>query len=392
MKKLKIAMVAACPFPANRGTPSRILRMAEALSGLGHCVCVATYHFGTQTETKGIEIHRIPRIPYYYYAPGPTLTKLGILDPLLFLKLFKMVKSKRIDLVHAHHFEGAIVGYAVRKLSGVRVLYDAHTTLKSELDSYGFFNIKSLSRFLDKKVPEWSDHVIAASDTLKVFLQGIGINRSKIDVIPTGVNPEHFEGKDPNAMRKRYKIGRSQIVLYTGSLANFQGIDYLIQAMKGVFEKRKNVALILVGNSKSDKIRDICLKNGILDKVIIAGERKFDEIPLFLASADVAVIPRIECPGIPQKLTNYMAAQKAIVSFKGSAKLLINEHNGLVVENGDTVAMANSIITLLDNKDLRKKLAGNAKSTLVGTYDWNSLCQRLEKIYFRLLGLEARRG
>ena len=87
-----------------------------------------------------------------------------------------MVKSKRIDLVHAHHFEGAIVGYAVRKLSGVRVLYDAHTTLKSELDSYGFLNITSLSRFLDRKVPEWSDHVIAASDTLKVFLQGIGIN------------------------------------------------------------------------------------------------------------------------------------------------------------------------------------------------------------------------
>ena len=43
---LTIAMVAACPFPAPRGTPIRALRLAEALAARGHRVHVVTYHYG----------------------------------------------------------------------------------------------------------------------------------------------------------------------------------------------------------------------------------------------------------------------------------------------------------------------------------------------------------
>lgn len=49
--KFNVAMVAACPFPGNRGTPSRILQMAQGLEDLGHTVHVVTYHFGTDGPT-----------------------------------------------------------------------------------------------------------------------------------------------------------------------------------------------------------------------------------------------------------------------------------------------------------------------------------------------------
>ena len=87
-RELSIAMVAACPFPANRGTPSRILGMSQALRDRGHRVHVATYHFGIELPIDGIAIHRTPRLPYRRFAPGPTLCKLGLLDPLLFFQLF----------------------------------------------------------------------------------------------------------------------------------------------------------------------------------------------------------------------------------------------------------------------------------------------------------------
>ena len=58
-----IAMVAACPFPYARGTPIRILRMAEALAQIGHEVHVVTYHLGAGPASAALRIHRTPSWP-----------------------------------------------------------------------------------------------------------------------------------------------------------------------------------------------------------------------------------------------------------------------------------------------------------------------------------------
>lgn len=380
-------MVAPTPFPGNRGTPSRILDMSQGLARLGHEVHVVSYHLKTQTPTDGIAIHRIPNIPTYKrMGPGPSFQKLLLLDPLLALEVLKISKKIDFDIIHGHSYEGFLAALGTARIRKKKLIYDAHSTLAGELPSYGFVNIKSVVTYLDARVPRWSDYVIAVSDTLKEFLIGQGVRPEKISVIPTGVNIEQFEGHDPNWVRTHYKVPRdARIVMYTGSLANFQGVDYLIEAMKIVFSNYKDVVLFLVGNSNEQKYREMCSEGGIADKVIITGERPFEEIPLFLAAADVLVSPRTECPGIPQKLSNYMAAGKAIVSFAGSAKLLQHEKNGVVVENGNLIEMAQGIGKLLDDTALRRTLGENAKQSLIGKYDWDSLAKRVEAVYVKLL-------
>ncbi len=85
MRPLSIAMVATCPFHSNLGTPSKILRMSEALAKLEHNIHVITYHFEEDINTEGNNIHRIPNVKYYKkFSPGPTITKLLLLDFLLF--------------------------------------------------------------------------------------------------------------------------------------------------------------------------------------------------------------------------------------------------------------------------------------------------------------------
>jgi len=79
---MRIAMVAACPFPWPRGTPVRIHRLAEALGQMGHDVHVTTYHLGERGHEAPFTVHRIRDIPSYRYCePGPTLRKLVYLDP-----------------------------------------------------------------------------------------------------------------------------------------------------------------------------------------------------------------------------------------------------------------------------------------------------------------------
>src|SRR5690606_8883905 len=80
----RVLMLAACPFPAPRGTPVRILRIAESLAARGHEVHLATYHLGTSGGSLPFAVHRVPRVPTYRrMEPGPDYQKLAVMDPLL---------------------------------------------------------------------------------------------------------------------------------------------------------------------------------------------------------------------------------------------------------------------------------------------------------------------
>jgi glycosyltransferase involved in cell wall biosynthesis len=137
-RPLRIAMVAACPFPYSRGTPIRIYRMSEALANSGHEVHVVTYHLGQGGAAAPFNIHRVPELKFYRkFSPGPSYAKLLLMDPLLTRVLFQVLRAQKFDLVHAHHYEGLLASLAVRPFTKHPVIYDAHTLLESELPSYG---------------------------------------------------------------------------------------------------------------------------------------------------------------------------------------------------------------------------------------------------------------
>ena len=85
----------------------------------------------------------------------------------------------------------------------------------------------------------------------------------------------------------------------------------------------------------------------------------------------MALLPRPECPGIPQKLLNYMAAARGIVSFAGSAKLLRHEVTGLVVPNRDKEAFARAIVRLVDEPSLARSLGSAARAEVIDTATWD---------------------
>ena len=79
--RLPVAMVAACPFPANRGTPIRVQQMGEALVDLGYDVHVVTYHIGTERPLPGMTVHRTRPLRFYQdFSAGPNYAKLLLLD------------------------------------------------------------------------------------------------------------------------------------------------------------------------------------------------------------------------------------------------------------------------------------------------------------------------
>ena len=110
-----------------------------------------------------------------------------------------------------------------------------------------------------------------------------------------------------------------------------------------------------------------------------------EELPDFLAAADIAVVPRPESAGIPTKLLNYMAAGKAIVSFEKSGTILENGKTGCLVAPATAERLAEGIVGLLADRNLALELGRNARSLVFGRFDWRSIVEQIEGVYDKLL-------
>ena len=110
MRALSVAMVAACPFPVNYGTPGAIRELSETLSEMGHDVHVVTYPDGQNLSVGKAVIHRVGRHrPSHHVSAGPSKAKI-FLDLSMLWETCLVVQRQKIQVIHAHAYEGALIG------------------------------------------------------------------------------------------------------------------------------------------------------------------------------------------------------------------------------------------------------------------------------------------
>ena len=392
---MKIAMVAACPFPANHGTAGNIREMAESLARRGHQVHVITYAMQQPIPVEGITIHRVGHfLGEQPVTVGPTRAK-PVLDLLMVPALIRAVRREGLELIHAHNYEGALVGWLAQQVVRRPLLYHAHNTMGDELPSYGFIRPRALAvavaRVLDAVVPRMGDEVIVLSEELHAFVRSRGIPAERLTLVPIGVHLDMFDGGDGMAVRRRLGLGDAPVVLYTGTLDHFQRVDYLVRAMGQVAARVPGARLLLASNMAKDedlaRTRQDARAAGIEDRLVIVHPLPLAELSDVLAAADVAVCPRPACPGFPVKVLNYMAARKAIVTARGSAKGLVHLETAYLADDHDWQGLAQGIVTLLEDGPLAKRLGEDARAAIAGTFDWPSLAAKIEGVYRRLLRL-----
>ncbi len=386
-------MIAACPFPAPRGTPIRIYRIADELGRRGHEVEVFTYHLGSAAHDGAFRIHRLPNIrTYHKESPGPSYQKLLLLDPLLAWKLARAVRRGGFDVVHAHHAEGLLAAIPARALYRVPVVFDVHTSLESELPYYRMGLSRSLlervGRALDRRLPRHADHVIAVSEQIRAgVVDESGYPPSAVSVIPNGVE-EGFGAASARSPSAPPNAGPT--VVYAGNLASFQRIDLLLRGFASALARRADLWLHIYTDGAFAEFEPLACELGIRGRIHVA-DVGLDQLPARLAAADVAVSARTECAGVPQKLGNYMAAGCPIVSFEGSAKHLVHERTGLIVPDDDTEALADGMLRLIGDKALARSLGAAARSFARDELGWGNVAERIESVYRRVVHARTER-
>jgi len=389
-----IAVVAACPFPANYGSAASIREMSDTLSDMGHDVHIVTYPFGQgDIRVRRAKVHRTgPFHPETNPKVGPSHEKFS-LDFQLLRLLCRVIRRENIDIIHAHNYEAALIGILAKWLTRRPLLYNAVNLLSDELAGYNFIRpawlAHCIAHGLDWFTPIFPNHITAVSPELRDWLLKRGVPARKVDMIPAGIEPDLFDHVQPEKFREKYQLNGRPIIMYTGVLDAYQRIDCLLRAFAVALREKPDALLLvvspLISEASENQHKQLAAKLGISSSIVWISPHPLHDLPSYLALADVCVVPRSECPGHPIKLLNYLLAGKPVVSFAGGAKGVRHMHDAFVVPNYDIEALGRGIVTLLNDRALAEKLAANGNATVLANFDWRHICAKIERIYERLL-------
>lgn len=174
-------------------------------------------------------------------------------------------------------------------------------------------------------------------------------------------------------------------VVYAGNMASYQGIEMLLEAFAGAARRHTGLRLRIVTDESFEPYEAQARSLGIRERVELACS-SLEKLPSELATAHVAVNPRVACDGLPQKLLNYMAAACPIVSFEGSARHLVHYENALVVPDGDVGAMSEALLKLVWEQELAQGLGRNAQQHVRSQMSWQHAAASVEQVYARVTG------
>ena len=178
--------------------------------------------------------------------------------------------------------------------------------------------IKLAERYIYKN----ADQVSANNPAMAAYCENMGANSATTSVDLPPLDLSHFA----NGVSKRDQIRRklgipedSKVILYMGSFFYFSGLPQLVNEFAK--SRSENTFLVLVGGGEQDEeLRNLVAKLGFAKKVIFTGFIGFEELPGYLASADVAVNPMqsslVSNAAFPNKVIQYLATGLAVATTR----------------------------------------------------------------------------
>lgn len=377
--------VAPTPFFSDRGCHIRIEGIVKALHKEGVNSIVCTYHHGR--ERPQIETVRITSIKRYDDTrAGPSPFKY-VADLKLLWLVYKCMRTHRPDIVHAHLHEGVLIAWLVRWL-GLRprtpVVADIQGSLVGELDSYGYFRgpgpKRSLFKWLERAILKMPHHVFCSSVASMALLQReYGLSRQRLTLLCDRVDAQTVAAPtDPR--------NGEVTVIYSGSLLPSKGLPILLQSIEKLLGKRADVRVVLIGYP-IEEVAAFLHDKGLVERCTLVGRVRFEDLPGYLAQADIGLDPKIERAGEGSgKILNYMAAGLPVVAFDSdNNRDFLGDHETLV-SNGSVDRFVDRIESLIEQPDLRRREGERNRQRVLETLTWDAGIELVAHTYDKLLG------
>jgi glycosyltransferase involved in cell wall biosynthesis len=264
---------------------------------------------------------------------------------------------ERIDVVSAHHFGPLLYTFLATIGLKAKLVYTEHSKWQLE-------QLSPSKKLLNRLMLSRADAIVAISKQIEeYYLRRLLVKRRRLHFITNGIDLASFRSSNGPALRQHLGIGEREKVI--GVIANLRpekNHKLLISAFDTVAKSMGETRLVLVGFDCMDgELQRFAAKSQASDKILFLGSRH--DVPDLLAMFDIFCLPSIH-EGLPLTVLEAMAAGVPVVGadVMGINEVIAHDVNGLLFPCNDEARLADALLRLLRDEDLRSRLARAGES------------------------------
>jgi glycosyltransferase involved in cell wall biosynthesis len=307
--------------------------------------------------------------------------------------LAHLTLNPNYDVVHYRNIWDGLFVAQNKKRFGYKTLFEVNGLPSIEL-KYHYPGIENnlLTKIKEQElaVLHISDAVTCPSNVTREYIASLGLSRKLVTVIPNGVSPSDFP---PSPLLARE--GRVPVLLYIGTLADWQGLEVVIKALPKILESQ-SVRLQIVGRGRSRQRKFLekqIHKLGIEAHVTIQPAVPHHEVPALIAESDICIAPlglndrNVTQGACPIKVLEYMASSRPLIASNMPIvrELVREDVDALLFSPNDPDDLARQVVTLLNDFELSKQLSDSATERALSKFTWHESQKKLLKVYDKLL-------
>jgi len=304
-------------------------------------------------------------------------------NPFRFFSLLLSVRRESPDVLHSFLFYGNLAGRICGRLLGIKAVISSQRST----DDWR----KKIHWLADGLTAKWADAIISNSHSGKrALVNKAGIKPSAITVIPNGIE---LPPVDATFSRGDFGIRPGELVVGTvGNLRKPKGHIYLVLAAPLVLEKLPDTRFMIVGQGELQQyLLDEAKKAGVAEKFVFTGFIK--DAAKIIRLFDVFAFPSL-WEGCPVGLLEAMGAGKPCVAFPaGDVPFIIDSgKNGIIVRDRSHEELAQGILKLLGDRNLREETGRNARKRVEESFTFEGMMEQYVSVYRTTVAMKAKNG
>lgn len=306
-----------------------------------------------------------------------------------FIKLMLTIRKTKPEIIHTWMYHSNIIaGFAAKLVSRCKIVWSIHA---SKLDA-GFTKRSTkiaikLSSLMSFFIPH---KIIFCSNSSYYLHQIIGFERSKMVVIPNGVDLKLFKKSNANKLELINKINNEDNTIFIGMAARYdpmKGYDIFIRSAKILCEKYSNVHFLLCGsnvtNSNHELVKMI-IDDNLVSRIHLLGY--ISDMPKFYNSINILTVASSYGEAFPMSICEAMSCEVPVVSSDlGDCSYIINDSEMIFPINNAEILSKRWEKIITYDEEIKHKIGKKNRERIMSLFEIKNIKKTYEKNYLEVL-------
>jgi 1,4-alpha-glucan branching enzyme len=382
-QSLKILML-SWEFPPMvvGGLSRHVFDLSKALVQQGHEVYVITSHIQGYPEyeiNQGVHVYRVKGAQP---EANDFLHWIGSLNLAMADQGIELAKKIDFDCIHGHDWLVSVVSKGLKQQLNLPLIATIHAT------EHGRNNGIHTPIQYEINQKEWeltyeADKVIVCSQYMKQEVINVfALPEEKICIQPNGVDPDMIQSVEDPLWKQRYGSDEHFYIFSVGRIVKEKGFETIMEAAPHIHERHPHVKFLIAGKGPMlEEYRQLVKQRGLESTVCFIGYINDVERNILLNGCDVALFPSLYEPFGIVALEGMAAGKPVIVSDTGGlGDIVTHGENGLKIYPGNPQSLADQVIRLIEDPELRVNLARKGKEAVETRFSWGKIAYETSQL------------